>query len=246
MAWKPSLQSGIDLKALTLSPVQGYVLSRLDGATDLHNLSLITSLPEERLSGVLRELVQLGAVAADPSAPAAPITAEAEAGAEVESTELEDAEPPDAAELATEETSKTHRALYAAELRELPVADRIWRATVAIDPTLSALCFDPLPQVIAALLDNPNAGPVQARLIAAHHPSGVGLDALTAKAAFAADAGVRRALLKNAHLSAGLYRRLWSSRRLLEQFKVAVSREITEGTRRAARDDAGALHFGGS
>jgi hypothetical protein len=56
---------------------------------------------------------------------------------------------------------------------------------------------------------------------------------------------VRRALLKNPQLSAALYRRLWASKRLLEQFKVCVSRELAEPTRKAARETM-RQHFTGA
>jgi hypothetical protein len=53
---------------------------------------------------------------------------------------------------------------------------------------------------------------------------------------FTNDLGVRRALLQNPLLPASLYRRLWSSRRLLEQYLVATSRDAPEQVRAMARD----------
>jgi hypothetical protein len=47
---------------------------------------------------------------------------------------------------------------------------------------------------------------------------------------------LRRALLQNPQLPASLYRRLWSSRRLLEQFLVCTSHDAPEQTRHAARE----------
>src|SRR5216683_2845316 len=85
-------------------------------------------------------------------------------------------------------------------------------------------------------LDNPRFGPTQARLVAAHHRTPSGLEALAARAALAADAGVRRAFLRNPQLPAGLLRRLLGGRRLLEQHKLVVSRDVPEQTRRAARE----------
>ena len=105
-----------------------------------------------------------------------------------------------------------------------------------MDAELSALCFDPLPAVVRAVLDNPRTGLTQARLIARHHHSAVGLDALGGRPAFAADTGVRRWLARNPQLPAGLFRRLWGTRRLLEQHKLTVDRDIPEGTRRTARE----------
>jgi hypothetical protein len=244
MAWKPTLRPGVDLRSLPLSPMQGFVASRIDGATDLHGLAQVTNLSDAQVEILLTELSALGAVdapaatAAAPEAPHAepPLVEAALAEApheelEHEEPELEDPEPAEEPEPATQ----THRALYASTLRELSAGDREARARVATEPELSALCFDPLPSVIHALLENPLTGLAQARLIAAHH-QGMGLDALTARAGFAVDAGVRRALLRNPQFNAGLYRRLWGNRRLLEQFKVAVSREVTDMTRRTARE----------
>jgi hypothetical protein len=222
-----------------LSPTQGYVASRIDGTTDVHAIAQLTSLSDERVESLLHELVAMGAIEQAPGgapaapAPVAPAATPHEAPLEEPADEggHEDA----AGEEEPEAAQQTHRALYASTLRELPPGEREARARVAVDPELSALCFDALPSVIHALLENPRTGLAQARLIAAHH-HGLGLDPLTARAAFAADAGVRRALLKNPQLNAALFRRLWANKRLLEQFKIAVSREVAEATRRTARE----------
>ncbi|MGQ0506184.1 MAG: hypothetical protein ACT4TC_12795 [Myxococcaceae bacterium] len=132
--------------------------------------------------------------------------------------------------------SGTHRALFEGALHALPGEERALRALKASEPELSALCYDPLPGVVHALLDNPRFGPVHARLVARHHGTAAGLEALGAKAAFTADIGVRRALVRNPQLPAGLFRRLYSSRRLLEQFQLTVSRDLPEQTRRTSRE----------
>lgn len=210
--WKPSLNAGVELRALPLTPEEGFIASRLDGATDLHALSQVTGLSAERIGTALEKLVSLGAVSA-----AAVI-------AEADEPEAED------------EPSGTHRHLYETALRKLPPEERAAKAKAAADPELSALCFDPLPAVIHALLDNPRFALPQARLVATHQRTASGLEALAGRAAFAADAGVRRALLRNPQLPASLLRRLHGSRRLLEQHKLVVSREVPEQTRRAARE----------
>jgi hypothetical protein len=110
------------------------------------------------------------------------------------------------------------------------------QAKVAVEPDLSAWCFDPTAEVIRAVLENPRVGGIHARLIAAHHRTAAGLEALGARPAFTQDGGVRRALLQNPLLPPGLYRRLWSTRRLLDQFLVAISREAPEQVRAMARD----------
>ena len=205
------LTPGVDLRGLPLTPEEGFVASRLDGATDLHALSIVTGLSLERVEAALERLVSLGAV----SAP------------EV----LDEGEP-----VAGDEPAGTHRELYETVLRQLAPDERATRAKAAEEPELSAFCFDPLPAVIHALLDNPRFSLPQARLVATHHRTPSGLEALAARAAFAADAGVRRALLRNPQLSTGLLRRLHGGRRLLEQHKLVVSRDVPEQTRRAARE----------
>ena len=205
------LTPGVDLRGLPLTPEEGFVASRLDGATDLHALSIVTGLSLERVEAALERLVSLGAV----SAP------------EV----LDEGEP-----MASDEPAGTHRELYETVLRQLAPDERATRAKAAEEPELSAFCFDPLPAVIHALLDNPRFSLAKARLVATHHRTPSGLEALAARAAFAADAGVRRALLRNPQLSTGLLRRLHGGRRLLEQHKLVVSRDVPEQTRRAARE----------
>jgi hypothetical protein len=138
--------------------------------------------------------------------------------------------------VAIDEPAGVHRKLYETALRQLAADERATRAKAAEEPELSALCFDPLPAVIHALLDNPRFSLPQARLVAAHHRTPAGLEALAARAAFAADAGVRRALLRNPQLSTVLLRRLHGGRRLLEQHQLVVSRDLPEQTRRAARE----------
>lgn len=211
LPWKPALNAGVELRELPLTPEEGFVASRLDGATDLRGLSQVTGFPAERIEAALEKLVSVGAVS-----PAA----------------VPDVDEPEAAD----EPSGTHRQLFETALRQLTAEERAAKAKAAEDPELSALCFDPLPAVIHALLENPRFALPQARLVATHHRTAAGLEALAGRAAFAADAGVRRALLRNPQLPASLLRRLHGGRRLLEQHKLVVSREVPEQTRRAARE----------
>jgi len=209
--WKPSLKTDVDLTALPLTPEEGFVASRLDGNTDLHGLSLVTGLPPDRVEAALEKLVSLEAVSPPEGA--------------------DDDEP-----VTADEPASTHRKLYETSLRQLAADQRAARARLAEEPELSAFCFDPLPAVVHALLENPSFGLAQARLIAAHHGTPAGLEALAARATFASDAGVRRSLLRNPLLPAGLLRRLYGGRRLLEQQKLVISREVPEQTRRVARE----------
>ena len=219
-----------DVSALRLSPLETFVLSHVGVASDLSQLGGSTGLPAERLEEILVRLVQAGAVAEDPGTKEAvpPQTASPE-------PEAKDPDPdPEPAALAPDDPAPA--TLYHERLRGLPIDERIQRARVAQDAELNAWCHDAHPRVIAAILDNPRTGLVEARLIARHHRDAQGLEWLTARAAFAADDVVRREVLRNPQLQAGVIRRLWGQRRLLEQWKWSTSRETTELARRALRE----------
>lgn len=231
MTWKPRPREGVDHLALPLQPEQGYLLSRLDGTLDVPSLAALMNMDEDRITAMLGELVALGAVASlAPPPPARPVEEPLPPAPPPEEAEGEEDAPAEAARAAT------HRQLFETRLHSLPLDLRAAQAQAAVEPELSAFCFDPALEVIRALLENPRTGLVQARLIAAHHRTAAGLELLGARGAFASDAGVRRALLQNPLLPAGLYRRLWAPRRLLEQFLVATSREAPEQVRAMARD----------
>src|SRR5690606_19351048 len=121
-----------------------------------------------------------------------------------------------------------YRQLFETRLHPLSEDERKARAQGAEDPELSALCFDPVPAVIKSVLENPRTGLAHARLIVRHHRNPVGLEAVCARASFAADGGVRRWLVRNPQLPSGLFRRLWSGRRLMELHKVTIDRDIPE------------------
>ncbi len=214
MTWKPSLRPGVDPRALPLDARQAQLLARLDGTLGLPDLAASMNLGEDQVAGLLEALVTLGAVL--PRAGEVP--------------EAEEDAPAAAARAAT------HRARFEQLLHAQAVDARVAQAQMAVEPDLSAYCFDPAPEVIRALLENPRTGLLQARLIAAHHRTTAGLETLGARPAFTNDPGVRRGLLQNPLLPMGLYRRLWSPRRLLEQYLVATSRETPEQVRGMARD----------
>jgi hypothetical protein len=229
MTWMPSPREGIELLALPLDPQQGYLLSRLDGTLDLPTLAALMDLDQTQVRTMIEALVELGAVAPEtPPQPAAP-SPMADPGPEAPEVDAE--EPP-----LSDARTATHRQLFERHLHQRPLDQRVAQAQVAVEPDLSAWCFDPTAEVIRALLENPRIGGIHARLIAAHHRTVAGLEALGARPAFTNDAGVRRALLQNPLLPPGLYRRLWSSKRLLEQYLVTTSREVPEQTRSMARD----------
>ncbi|QRN98238.1 hypothetical protein JRI60_03980 [Archangium violaceum] len=240
--WTPKPIPSAALAKLPLTPEEGFVLSRLDGATPVRHLTALTGFPPERIQAILTRLVEHGAVLPAPTSAPPPSTgARAEAPPE-EDTPAEGEEPlaageEEAPEDATVEAAAGNwRQIFERQLHPLPEDERASRARGAEDPELSAFCFDPVPAVIKSVLENTRVGLGHARLIARHHHNPVGLEALCGRAAFVADTGVRRWLVRNPQLPAGLYRRLWSGRRLLEQYKVAMDRDVPEGTRRTARE----------
>jgi hypothetical protein len=240
--WTPKPIPSAALAKLPLTPEEGFVLSRLDGATPVRHLTALTGFPPERIQAILTRLVEHGAVLPAPTSAPPPSTgARAEAPPE-EDTPAEGEEPLAAGEeevpedATVEAAAGNWRQIFERQLHPLPEDERASRARGAEDPELSAFCFDPVPAVIKSVLENTRVGLGHARLIARHHHNPVGLEALCGRAAFVADTGVRRWLVRNPQLPAGLYRRLWSGRRLLEQYKVAMDRDVPEGTRRTARE----------
>ncbi|WP_199728871.1 hypothetical protein [Corallococcus sp. CA053C] len=263
--WTPKLNPSVDLRGLPLNAEEGFVLSRLDGHTRARDLPALTGLPPEKLRDILARLVAQGALlpgAEDVApvntvrqAPAArpPVTPAEEVPAGVvqaaSAHEAPDADPlpdtetaepgddePQPGDEVSEAVLGNYRKLFETRLHGLPEDQRVAMAHGAEDPELSALCFDPVPAVIKATLENPRVGLAHARLIARHHRNPVGLEALCARAAFTADSGVRRFLVRNPQLPASLFRRLWALRRLMEHHKLTVDRDVPESTRRTARE----------
>ncbi len=54
--------SGVDWKSLPLSPREGFVLSRVDGAGGVYEIALTTGIPEAEVETILRRLAELGAI----------------------------------------------------------------------------------------------------------------------------------------------------------------------------------------
>lgn len=240
--WTPKPNLAVDLKRLPLTAEEGFVLSRLDGHTSASQLSALTGFPPERVQAILTRLVAQGALLPNAQAPSALPTLEATpeeadhslaSESESESEESAEDEP---AEDEHPDALGNYRKLFETQLHPLPEDERKARARGAEDPELSAFCFDPVPAVIKSVLENPRLGLAHARLIVRHHHNPVGLEAVCSRAAFASDGGVRRWLVRNPQLPAGLFRRLWSGRRLLELHKTSIDRDIPEGTRRTARE----------
>ncbi len=224
--WKPRWNPAVRVEQLPLAAEEGFVLSRLDGHTRVADLPSLTRLTPEQVNRVMRRLEDLGAVLPAPAAAGDPRHEEEPEGAPETSEAAE--ESPDHA--------GTHRRLYEAELHGLEADARVAMARTAGEPRLTALCYDPLPAVIRSLLLNPLAGLTHARLVAQQHRHPMGLEAISTRAAFANDAGVRRWLLRNPQLPAALFNRLFGTRPMRDLYLSAVSREIPDTTRRLSRE----------
>ncbi len=225
--WVPRTLPLAGVAGLDLSAREGFVLSRIDGATDVDRLGSVTGLEPAELAPILERLVREGAIEPPPPSgarPASPGVA-APAGPPSEGGITGD----------TEAFGSTHRQLFEARFHPRPEDERAALALLAEDPVLSALCFDPVPAVIHQVLKNPRVGLGHARLIAAHHRNPVGLDALAARAAFLGDREVQRLLLRNNQCPEPLVRRLFASKPLPQIYVSCQSPELPERHRATAR-----------
>jgi hypothetical protein len=145
-------------------------------------------------------------------------------------------EPRDSAINAGSSNEGVLRQRFEGVFRDMPVDQRAAQARAASGEDLAALCFDPMPAVIQSVLENSHTNLTHARLIARHHRTGAGIEAVTMRAAFTADSAVRQELLRNPQLPAGALRRIWASRPMHEQWLATTSREIPEQNRKGARE----------
>jgi len=161
----------VDLMTLPLDTQQGFLLSRLDGMTDVPTLASLTGMTEDQVTTLLTRMVTMGAVtpASGPVVDAEPLLPEAQPAPENE--------PEPESDLATSAQEITQRQLFETRLHAQPEDMRVAQARVAEEPELSAYCFDPVPKVIAAVLENPRTGGLQARLNPTHPRPSAGLEA---------------------------------------------------------------------
>lgn len=219
--WVPRPSAVERVLGLALSAREGYVLSRIDGATNVGQLADLTGLSPEEIGAVLDRLVEQGAVEPSEGAAAPPSGAESPTA------------PRGAPEL--EPAEATQRQLFETRLRARPEEERQRLAAVAEEPELSALCFDPVPAVIHCLLGNPRLGLAHARLIAANHRNPVGLEALASRMALLGDREVQRLLLRNNQCPETVPRKLFAARPLLQVHEACHSHELPERHRQTAR-----------
>lgn len=129
-----------------------------------------------------------------------------------------------------------HRRAYASVYQAMLPHERMRAAHAATGSDLLALCLDPDPQVVHAVLTNPSAGLDHARLIASHHRTHIGLEAVVKRADHLNDAVVQRRLLRNPQLPGTILHRILNPRLMIEVYKICVDRENPERSRAMTRD----------
>jgi len=249
-----------ELKQLSLTPEEGFVLSRLDVRLSTDEVSALTGFPPARAAEILARLSETGAVESDappreasavasrepellpeesapeepapePSAPDEPPAEEL--GAEAGAGPPEEAEADDAEQAAVNEAG--YRKIYETKFRKMPLGERISAAHVAADGELMALCLDPEAPVLLAILSSPACSLQHVRFSARWHPTTAVLEAIGQRGNLLNDAQVQRMLLRNAHTSELLTRKLLSGRRMLDAYKISVDVDVPEKTRIFAR-----------
>jgi hypothetical protein len=330
----------VNVKNLKLSAEEGFVLSRLDGATSVKELVALTGLDAGRVESIVGKLSAEGVLEVDDSPDAGPpsssrgfgfvstepqraassssrmqaaapapqaahvlldespdVDAELRAflrgedppeqeapppaplepleeGGEAEGSEEEkallagrpakkpdrsdddpdapppsqpDVPPPTESDQALEEADKNvteeeqrneraYREIYATMYAPMSKDARIKAAAEVTGSDLMALCLDPDPQIIHAVLQNPHSGLEHARMIAFHHRTQVGLEGVAKRQDYLKDALIQRRLLRNPQLPTTILNRIMNPKMLLEVYKVAIDREIPERTRVLTRE----------
>jgi hypothetical protein len=244
----------VDFRGLKLSPEEGFVLSRIDGPTSVKELANLTSLDEARVADIVSKLAGEGAIelegapgGARAPEPSKPEIDTSDAQDEADAAER-DAAPPevDAEEAASDAdldeqdqafitNERMYREVYAKKYKGEAVDFRVSAALKEDGADLMALCLDPDPQVVHAILQNPRAGLEHARALAFHHRTHMGLEHVAKRADYLADALVQRRLLRNPQLPDSILRRISGRKVLIEVYKIAVDREIPERTRAKVR-----------
>ncbi|MEO8183572.1 MAG: hypothetical protein ABI895_32470 [Deltaproteobacteria bacterium] len=127
------------------------------------------------------------------------------------------------------------RRVYETRFRDLEVGQRKDVALHVSGPELFALCFDPAPEVIAALLDNLHFGLDHARVVALHHKTPAGLEILARRAQLLRDHHVQRRLLQNMQTPENVLDRVLRLKRLLDVYRLSIDRDLPERNRMKVR-----------
>jgi hypothetical protein len=123
------------------------------------------------------------------------------------------------------------RRIYETRFSELTLGEREEGALHVNGSELFALCLDPAPQVIAAVLDNSHFGLDHARLIALHHKTPQGLEILARRAQLVRDNHVQRRLLQNLQTPETVLERIMRYKRLIDVYRLSIDRDLPERNR---------------
>lgn len=191
----------------------------------------LPAVPSAQVAPAGAEEVQVEGAAGEEAPPPADgdVSGEAADGAEAPAEAGAEGEP------ANEAEEGNYRKLYETELSKLEAPEREALARAGEDPRLMALCFDPLPAIIKGIFENQRAGPSHARLVARHHHTPQGLDVVMNRAEFLRDAQVQRYLLANTMIQEPQLKRILQPKRLMEIYKITISRELPDRNRQKAR-----------
>jgi hypothetical protein len=131
---------------------------------------------------------------------------------------------------------RNYREIYARDYAAMSKDARIKAALEVTGADLMALCLDADPQIIHAVLQNPHSGLDHARMIAFHHRTQVGLEAVAKRTDHLKDALIQRRLLRNPQLPTTILNRIMNPKMMMEIYKTAIDREIPERTRVLTRE----------
>jgi hypothetical protein len=173
--------------------------------------------------------------AADDAREEAAADAAAESDAATEAADKEEAAADDEADSEVQVEEGNYRKLFETQLHPLPQEEREELARTGRGPTLLALCFDPVPHVIARLMENSEVGFPHARLIARYHRTPQGLDVIFKRSEFPRDTQVQRYLLANPMLNDPQLKRVLQPKPLAQVYKWSLSRELPEKNRTKVR-----------
>jgi hypothetical protein len=248
--WSRKPEIAEELQGLALTAEEGFVLSRLDTPLTPEQVIELTGLRSDRVDNILALLEDKGLVVSDtPSIrPAmatipdgdfdgeAPAVDEVAGGVTPSPAAWSEAPPPEQLELDPNLLDTSFKQLYDQRIKKLPLETRIALAGRQKREALFALCLDPEPVVIRAVLMNPEFVRSHARVIALNHPDPLGLELLADTRDLLEDAQVEWLLLRNPQLPNELARRILTPKGTNEVFALWADGGAAESARQLARD----------
>jgi hypothetical protein len=142
-----------------------------------------------------------------------------------------DESPPLDEEPLGEADELNYRRIYESRFKDVELGLRADAARRASGSELFALCLDPSPMVVAALLENTQFGLGHARSVALHHHTDRGLEILARRAQLLRDSHVQRRLLQNTQSPDVVIDRILRLKRLIDVYRASVDRDLPERNR---------------